>query len=57
MGALEAFLRDYLQFNYSVSEAIDRYAECVSPKVKYMYARSNFASVLELSFCEGLESS
>jgi hypothetical protein len=35
MSSLHAFLRDYIQFNYSVSEIVERYAEWVND-VKYM---------------------
>jgi hypothetical protein len=35
MSSLKAFLRDYIQFNYSVSEIVDRYVEWVSED-KYM---------------------
>jgi len=35
MVSLKAFLRDYLQFNYSVPEIVERYVEWVS-EVKYM---------------------
>lgn len=35
MASLNAFLRDYLQFNYSVSEIVERYVEWVSED-KYM---------------------
>jgi hypothetical protein len=35
MSSLHAFLRDYIQFNYSVPEIVERYAEWVN-EVKYM---------------------
>jgi len=35
MVSLKAFLRDYIQYNYSVSEIVEQYKEWVS-EVKYM---------------------
>jgi len=35
MSSLKAFLRDYLQFNYSVPEIVEQYVEWVND-VKYM---------------------
>jgi len=35
MSSLHAFLRDYIQFNYSVPEIVERYVDWVS-EVMYM---------------------
>jgi len=35
MSSLSTFLRDYIQYNYSITEIVDRYVEWVKD-VKYM---------------------